>query len=127
MQGVLRVLTERSVNARKRAFSSVHRNRGLPDNGTNTRIHRHENLRKRLDFPLGEHRKMLENTAFCVSSSCVFFAVKCHFSCRVCFTRFRTVKFRMLSHRFSRLQLKSSTLRTHQFNVQPKTILKRYP
>ena len=30
----------------------------LPDNGTNTRIHRSENSWKTLDFPVGEHGKM---------------------------------------------------------------------
>ena len=48
----------RPVNSSKRAFSGVHRNRKLADNGTNTRIHRQQNTSKILDFPIGEHQKM---------------------------------------------------------------------
>ena len=44
------------VNSSKCAFSGVHRNGKLPENGTNTRIHRQQNSWKILDFPIGEHQ-----------------------------------------------------------------------
>ena len=46
----------RPVNSSKRAFSAVHRNGKLPDNGTNTPIHRQQNTWKILDFQIREHQ-----------------------------------------------------------------------
>ena len=42
----------RPVNSSKRAFSAVHRNGKLLDNGTNTLIHRQQNSWKILDFQI---------------------------------------------------------------------------
>ena len=69
----------RTVNSRKQAFSGVHRYGKLPDNGTNTRIHRPQNTWKILDFPIGEYQKMSANTAFCANSPRVFKTVNAMF------------------------------------------------
>ena len=45
----------RPVNSSKCAFSAVHRNGKLPDNGTNTVIHQQQNRWKILDFQICEH------------------------------------------------------------------------
>ena len=69
----------RTVNSRKHAFSGVHRYGKLPDNGTNTRIHRPQNTWKILDFPIGEYQKMSANTTFCANSPRVFKTVNAMF------------------------------------------------
>ena len=74
----------RPVNSNKRAFSAIPLNGKLPVNGTNTLIPRRQNSWKILDFPIGEHQRIISKCHTLRKFTARFLNGERHLFCRAC-------------------------------------------